>query len=58
MTRENIIKIVGEYAVANAAFNAFVWAMRDKEYGGEETVDAWYSFRDGWETCEVERAKI
>lgn len=58
MTREEIIAIVGEHAAKNVAFKAFCWAMRNKTYSKEEIADAWYSFRDGWEACDAQEARL
>lgn len=57
MSAKEIESIIGKEATRHPAFKSFVWCMRRKRYGDEETASAWYFFRDGWNAYDVEKYK-
>lgn len=40
--------------LCGAMFDSFVGHLKDCNYGGPETVDAWYWFSQGWQSRKVQ----
>lgn len=53
MERDEIVKHCGEPlgGLSDAAFNAFCAEMKDKQYGWDETRQAFFFFVSGWGAC-------